>query len=153
MLRTGCLTLFSHSFAFVAYENQLSTVLAVDNFTGAEVLGRTLRCDHVPKYRIPKVCCCAAAACVLIVSHRNTRNVRQKVLSNRPVKSLRVIVNASCILAARRVSIRCKNASFVPKSNVIWRDNRDVICLIVTATTTKIDPKRVSCVLSRNVPL
>lgn len=33
-------------FAFICYENQRSTVLAVDNFNGAKVLGRTLRCDH-----------------------------------------------------------------------------------------------------------
>ena len=33
-------------FAFIAYEDQRSTVLAVDNFNGAKVLGRTLRCDH-----------------------------------------------------------------------------------------------------------
>jgi hypothetical protein len=30
-------------FAFIMYEDQRSTVLAVDNLTGAEVLGRTLR--------------------------------------------------------------------------------------------------------------
>lgn len=33
-------------FAFIAYEDQRSTVLAVDNFNGAKVLGRTVRCDH-----------------------------------------------------------------------------------------------------------
>ena len=33
-------------FAFIAYEDQRSTVLAVDNFNGAKILGRTLRCDH-----------------------------------------------------------------------------------------------------------
>ena len=48
-------SLVVHSFAFVAYADQRSTVLAVDNFTGATVLGRMIRCDHVPKYRIPKV--------------------------------------------------------------------------------------------------
>jgi RNA-binding motif protein, X-linked 2 len=31
-----------------------STVLAVDNFTGAKLLGRTLRVDHVAKYRPKK---------------------------------------------------------------------------------------------------
>ena len=36
----------SKGFAFIAYEDQRSTVLAVDNFNGAKVLGRTLRCDH-----------------------------------------------------------------------------------------------------------
>jgi RNA-binding motif protein, X-linked 2 len=43
----------SKGFAFVAYADQRSTVLAVDNFTGAQFMGKTLRCDHVPSYRIP----------------------------------------------------------------------------------------------------
>ena len=38
-------------FAFIAYEDQRSTVLAVDNFNGAKVLGRTLRCDHCQSFR------------------------------------------------------------------------------------------------------
>ena len=33
------------------YENQKSTVLAVDNLNGAKVLGRTLRVDHVSNYK------------------------------------------------------------------------------------------------------
>ena len=37
-------------FAFIAYEDQRSTVLAVDNFNGAKVLGRTLRCDHCASF-------------------------------------------------------------------------------------------------------
>ena len=65
-------------FAFVAYEDQRSTILAVDNFNGAKVsplivifscsfflnilfltlnlkfMGRTLRVDHVANYRAPK---------------------------------------------------------------------------------------------------
>mmetsp|Transcript_29383 Transcript_29383/g.94781 ORF Transcript_29383/g.94781 Transcript_29383/m.94781 type:complete len:292 (+) Transcript_29383:65-940(+) len=36
------------------YEDQRSTVLAVDNFTGASLLGRTLRVDHCEKYSLPK---------------------------------------------------------------------------------------------------
>jgi len=44
----------SKGFAFLAYENQKSTVLAVDNFNGAEICGRTLRVDHVRKYQPPK---------------------------------------------------------------------------------------------------
>lgn len=44
----------SKGFAFLAYENQKSTVLAVDNFNGAEICGRTLRVDHVKKYKPPK---------------------------------------------------------------------------------------------------
>lgn len=37
-------------FAFIGYEDQRSTVLAVDNFNGAKLLGRTLRCDHCASY-------------------------------------------------------------------------------------------------------
>ena len=37
-------------FAFIAYEDQRSTVLACDNFNGAKVLGKTLRCDHSRSY-------------------------------------------------------------------------------------------------------
>lgn len=45
----------SRGFAFVMYEDQRSTVLAVDNLNGSTVLGRTLRVDHVDKYSQPKV--------------------------------------------------------------------------------------------------
>ncbi|KAF7154314.1 hypothetical protein RHSIM_Rhsim01G0236200 [Rhododendron simsii] len=41
----------SKGFAFVAYEDQRSTNLAVDNLNGAQVLGRTIRVDHVNKYK------------------------------------------------------------------------------------------------------
>lgn len=41
----------SKGFAFVAYEDQRSTVLAVDNLNGAQVLGRIIRVDHVTKYK------------------------------------------------------------------------------------------------------
>jgi RNA-binding motif X-linked protein 2 len=44
----------SMGFAFVKYEDQRSTILAVDNFNGIELLGRVLRCDHVDKYKLPK---------------------------------------------------------------------------------------------------
>mmetsp|Transcript_9878 Transcript_9878/g.24329 ORF Transcript_9878/g.24329 Transcript_9878/m.24329 type:complete len:275 (-) Transcript_9878:142-966(-) len=44
----------SRGFAFVAYEDQRSTILAVDNMNGAKLLERTLRCDHVLDYRLPK---------------------------------------------------------------------------------------------------
>ena len=36
----------TRGFAFVKYEDWRSTVLAVDNLTGVELLGRTLRVDH-----------------------------------------------------------------------------------------------------------
>ncbi|GAC98304.1 hypothetical protein PHSY_005897 [Pseudozyma hubeiensis SY62] len=42
-------------FGFLMYEDQRSTVLAVDNLNGAQVLGRTLRVDHVSGYKQPKV--------------------------------------------------------------------------------------------------
>ncbi|KAF8622081.1 hypothetical protein AX15_007225 [Amanita polypyramis BW_CC] len=42
-------------FAFLMYEDQRSTVLAVDNLNGAKVLDRTLRVDHVRQYKQPKV--------------------------------------------------------------------------------------------------
>ncbi|KNC87697.1 hypothetical protein SARC_00203 [Sphaeroforma arctica JP610] len=41
-------------FCFIAYEDQRSTDLAVDNFNGAKVCGKTLSVDHVGKYRGPK---------------------------------------------------------------------------------------------------
>ncbi|MCO5595217.1 hypothetical protein L7F22_049256 [Adiantum nelumboides] len=41
----------SRGFAFLAYEDQRSTVLAVDNLNGANVVGRTIKVDHVAKYK------------------------------------------------------------------------------------------------------
>ncbi|KAK1224508.1 RNA-binding protein Cwf29 [Marasmius sp. AFHP31] len=41
-------------FAFLMYEDQRSTILAVDNLNGAKVLERTLRVDHVKNYRQPR---------------------------------------------------------------------------------------------------
>ena len=41
----------SRGFGFVMYENQKSTILAVDNLNGAKILGRTIRVDHVSKYK------------------------------------------------------------------------------------------------------
>ena len=43
----------SKGFAFLKYEDERSTVLAVDNFNGATLLGNTLRVDHT-NYRPPK---------------------------------------------------------------------------------------------------
>ena len=42
-------------FGFLMYEDQRSTVLAVDNLNGAKVLERTLRVDHVKNYKQPRV--------------------------------------------------------------------------------------------------
>jgi len=44
----------SRGFAFVCYQNQLSTILAVDNLNGMKLLGRLVRVDHVHTYKLPK---------------------------------------------------------------------------------------------------
>jgi RNA-binding motif X-linked protein 2 len=44
----------SRGFGFIKYEDSRSCVLAVDNFVGAQILGRSLRVDHVEQYRLPK---------------------------------------------------------------------------------------------------
>lgn len=44
----------SKGFAFVCYEDQRSTILAVDNMNGHQLLNRTVRVDHVDKYKAPK---------------------------------------------------------------------------------------------------
>jgi RNA-binding motif X-linked protein 2 len=40
-------------FCFLAYEDQRSTILAVDNFNGISLCGRTIRVDHVKDYKPP----------------------------------------------------------------------------------------------------
>lgn len=46
-------------FAFLAYEDQRSTVLAVDNLNGVKVASRTIRVEHVGDYKTKRaeVCC------------------------------------------------------------------------------------------------
>ena len=44
----------SKGFCFICYEDQRSTVLAVDNFNGTKICGRTIRVDHVLNYKAPK---------------------------------------------------------------------------------------------------
>ncbi|XP_071799068.1 uncharacterized protein [Asterias amurensis] len=44
----------SKGYCFLAYEDQRSTILAVDNLNGIKILGRTIRVDHVSNYRKPK---------------------------------------------------------------------------------------------------
>ncbi|XP_062036330.1 RNA-binding motif protein, X-linked 2-like [Lepus europaeus] len=44
----------SRGFGFICYEDQRSTVLAVDNFNGIKIKGRTIRVDHVSNYRPPR---------------------------------------------------------------------------------------------------
>ncbi|KAL6762627.1 RNA binding protein [Haematococcus lacustris] len=41
----------SRGFAFIAYEDQRSTVLSVDNLSGARVSGRIIRVEHVDNYK------------------------------------------------------------------------------------------------------
>ncbi|KAK9505196.1 hypothetical protein O3M35_009301 [Rhynocoris fuscipes] len=44
----------SRGFCFLCYEDQRSTILAVDNLNGIKVIGRTIRVDHVADYKTPK---------------------------------------------------------------------------------------------------
>ncbi|XP_037678609.1 RNA-binding motif protein, X-linked 2-like [Choloepus didactylus] len=44
----------SKGFCFLCYEDQRSTILAVNNFNGITIKGRTIRVDHVSNYRAPK---------------------------------------------------------------------------------------------------
>ncbi|KAE8688701.1 RNA-binding motif protein, X-linked 2 [Hibiscus syriacus] len=44
-------TVKSKGFAFLAYEDQRSAILAVDNLDGAQILGRIVRVDHAEKYK------------------------------------------------------------------------------------------------------
>lgn len=44
----------SKGFAFICYEDQRSTIIAVDNMNGSQLLNRTIRVDHVDKYKAPK---------------------------------------------------------------------------------------------------
>lgn len=44
----------SRGFAFLCYQDQRSTILAVDNFNGIKLLNRIIRVDHVEEYKIPK---------------------------------------------------------------------------------------------------
>ena len=45
----------TRGFGFLMYEDQRSTILAVDNLNGARVLEKTLRVDHVKNYKQPKI--------------------------------------------------------------------------------------------------
>ena len=44
----------SKGFCFLCYEDQRSTVLAVDNLNAIKLLNRVIRVDHVSQYKIPK---------------------------------------------------------------------------------------------------
>ena len=44
----------SRGFGFLKYQDARSCILAVDNFAGIKILGRSIRVDHVENYRLPK---------------------------------------------------------------------------------------------------
>ncbi len=44
----------SKGFGFICYEDQRSTILAVDNLNGSNICGRVIRVDHVEQYKIPR---------------------------------------------------------------------------------------------------
>lgn len=44
----------SRGFAFLAYEDQRSTVIAVDNLSGARVAGRVITVNHVDNYKVKR---------------------------------------------------------------------------------------------------
>ncbi|SBT34319.1 RNA-binding protein, putative [Plasmodium ovale wallikeri] len=44
----------SKGYCFLSYEDQRSTILAVDNFNGFKLLGKPLVVDHILNYRLPK---------------------------------------------------------------------------------------------------
>nr|CAI5831319.1 unnamed protein product [Callosobruchus analis] len=44
----------SKGYCFLCYEDQRSTILAVDNLNGIKILNRTIRVDHVAAYKVPK---------------------------------------------------------------------------------------------------
>ncbi|ROT85720.1 putative RNA-binding motif protein, X-linked 2-like [Penaeus vannamei] len=45
----------SKGFAFLCYEDQRSTILAVDNLNGIKLASRIIRVDHVEEYKVPKM--------------------------------------------------------------------------------------------------
>ena len=45
----------SKGFVFICYEDQRSTILAVDNLNTITLCGRIIRVDHVESYKVPKV--------------------------------------------------------------------------------------------------
>jgi len=44
----------SKGFGFLCYQDQRSTILAVDNLNGFKILGRMIRVDHIHQYKLPK---------------------------------------------------------------------------------------------------
>lgn len=54
LVKLALILCHEQGFCFIKYEDQRSTILAVDNFNGIQLLGRTLRVDHKDKYALPK---------------------------------------------------------------------------------------------------
>ena len=44
----------SKGFGYICYEDQRSTILAVDNLNGIKIGGKLILVDHVEEYRLPK---------------------------------------------------------------------------------------------------
>ena len=44
----------SKGFGFICYEDQRSTILAIDNLNGSNICNRMLLVDHIEQYKIPK---------------------------------------------------------------------------------------------------
>lgn len=72
-------------FGFLMYEDQRSTVLAVDNLNGAKVLERTLRVDHVRDYKQPKV---KTEEGQLIERDEQSMNAKPEMVIGTPFSSL-----------------------------------------------------------------
>ncbi|MEN2497111.1 MAG: RNA-binding motif protein, X-linked 2 [Marteilia pararefringens] len=45
----------SKGFCFLCYEDQRSTVLAVDNLNGIKLVGKTIKVDHVKQFKPPDI--------------------------------------------------------------------------------------------------
>jgi len=63
----------SKGFAFIAFEDQRSTVLAVDNLSGARVVGRTVRVEHVDDYKLKRKEARRAGMCVAVERQTEVR--------------------------------------------------------------------------------
>ena len=62
----------SRGFAFLAYEDQRSTVLSVDNLSGARVAGRVIRVEHVDNYKRKRAeVSCLGCLCCWCCSERS----------------------------------------------------------------------------------
>ncbi|PPR96717.1 hypothetical protein GOBAR_AA23967 [Gossypium barbadense] len=67
----------SKGFAFLAYEDQRSTIIAVDNLNGAQILGRIIRVDHAENRfsrNIPFFLCYSLFLAILLSCARRAAN-------------------------------------------------------------------------------